>query len=67
MHSFLTLETSENRKVFWCLQGLEKGYIGNEWVNEGAGSLDLAVLKLFVSFPRKYTWDNPFLLKSATC
>ena len=27
------LKTSENCKVFWCFQGLEKGYIGNEWVN----------------------------------
>ena len=27
------LKTSENRKVFWCFQGVEKGCIGNEWVN----------------------------------
>ena len=27
------LETSEHRKVFWCFQGIEKGCIGNEWVN----------------------------------
>ena len=27
------LKTSENRKVFWCFQGLEKGCIGNKWVN----------------------------------
>ena len=26
------LEISENRNVFWCLQGAEKGCIGNEWV-----------------------------------
>ena len=26
------LKTSENRKVFWCFQGVEKGCIGNEWV-----------------------------------
>ena len=26
------LNTSENRKVFSCFQGVEKGYIGNEWV-----------------------------------
>ena len=25
------LKTSENRKVFWYLQGIEKGCIGNEW------------------------------------
>ena len=36
MHPFPTawkhLKTSENRKVFWCFQGVEKGCIGNEWV-----------------------------------
>ena len=26
------LKTSENRKVFWCFQGVEKGCIGNEWI-----------------------------------
>ena len=26
------LKTSENRKVFWCFQGVEKVYIGNKWV-----------------------------------
>ena len=26
------LKTSENRKVFWCFQEVEKGGIGNEWV-----------------------------------
>ena len=28
------LKTSENRQVFWCFQGLEKGCIGNDWVKE---------------------------------
>ena len=28
------LKASENLKVFWCFQGVEKGCIGNEWVNE---------------------------------
>ena len=27
-----SLKTSENYKVFWCFQGVEKGWIGNEWV-----------------------------------
>ena len=32
--SFLyPLKPSENLKVFWCFQGVEKGYIGNKWVN----------------------------------
>ena len=28
------LKTSENRKVFLCFQGVEKGCIGNKWVNK---------------------------------
>ena len=26
-------ESNRKRKVFWCLQGIEKGCIGNKWVN----------------------------------
>ena len=29
------LKTTENRKVFWYFQGVEKGCIGNEWVKKG--------------------------------
>ena len=29
---FYPLKTSENRKVFWCFQGGEKGCLGNKWV-----------------------------------
>ena len=25
------LKTSENHKVFWCFQGVEKGCIGDKW------------------------------------
>ena len=28
------LKTSENRKVFWCFQEIEKGRIGKEWVKD---------------------------------
>ena len=31
---FYSLKTSENRKVLWCFQGVEKGCIGNEWVKQ---------------------------------
>ena len=31
---FYSLKTSENPKVFWCFQGVEKGCIGNEWLNK---------------------------------
>ena len=27
------LKTSENRNVFWCFQGVKKGYICNEKIN----------------------------------
>ena len=27
-----SLKTSQNRKIFWCFQGLEKECIGNVWV-----------------------------------
>ena len=29
-----SLKTSENLTVFWCFQGVEKGYIGNKWVKK---------------------------------
>ena len=35
MHPFSTpLKSSENLTVFWGFEGVEKGYIGKEWVNE---------------------------------
>ena len=30
---FCPLKTSKNVTVFWCFQGVEKGCIGNKWVN----------------------------------
>ena len=30
------LKTSESHKVFWCFQGVEKGCIGKEGVNDGS-------------------------------
>ena len=33
-HFLYPLKTSENRKIFWCFQGVEKGCIGNEWVSK---------------------------------
>ena len=31
---YYPLNTSENLPVFWCIQGVEKGCIGNKWVNQ---------------------------------
>ena len=42
------LKTSENLQVFWCFQGVEKGCIGNKWVNK-----EIFKGKLF--YPREYT------------
>ena len=29
-----SLKTSENLKVFWCFQGIQKGYIESKWVKK---------------------------------
>ena len=36
------LKTSEDLKVFWCFQGVEKGCIGKEWVLSTAKATDQA-------------------------
>ena len=41
------LKTSENRKVFCCFQGVEKGCIGNEWVKNLKFLADTRVLVIF--------------------
>ena len=44
--SFLyPLKTSENRKVFWCFQRVESGYLGNEWINHDFVIFDLVNYK----------------------
>ena len=39
-----SLKTSENRKAFWCFQGVEKRCIGNECIKK---NVDEEVLKLY--------------------
>ena len=34
-----TLETSENRKILWCFQGVEEGCNGNKWVKIKSNSI----------------------------
>ena len=47
MHPFLyPLKISENRKVFWCFQGVEKGCIGKKWVNS----------KFWGQWKKYFTW-----------
>ena len=43
----------ENRKVFWCFQGVEKGCIGNEWIKSKrlkVKDLVIVILSLFLDF-----------------
>ena len=48
------LKTSENRKVFWCFQGVEKGCIENKWVKRLALA-DLILASLIWYFPNPWT------------
>ena len=42
-----SLKISENCKVFWCFQGVEKGCIGNKWVISAIyNSLELVLMIL---------------------
>ena len=57
------LKTSENRMVFWCFQELEKGSIGNNWVN-GHKSFCIPIFchnKLISDFREKAELFNSFL------
>ena len=47
MNPFSTpLKIPENRKVFWCFKGVEKGCTGNEWVkDEGSTSIKITFIE----------------------
>ena len=51
------LKTSENLTVCWCFQGVEKGCIGNEWVNIHQN--DLNDLKKITSI---IIWTNRLIM-----
>ena len=56
------LKTSENRKVCWCFQEVEKGYIGNKWIKVNSLNLAPGILLVF------YSWWTYFLVQiSFTC
>ena len=42
------LNTSENRKVFWCFQGVEKECSGNKWVNRALFAMKVSMLTTYV-------------------
>ena len=48
------LKTSENRKLFWCFQGVVKGCIGNKWVN--GMKLSIIFCSLFAVVTNIYWW-----------
>ena len=53
------LKTSENRKVFWCFQRVEKGCIGNEWVKfKNLINLKLNFLIYFILYFISYIFHS---------
>ena len=48
------LKISENLTVFWCFQEVEKGWMGNKWVNTKQASLTYCVFLDIVSVFRRY-------------
>ena len=66
-----TLKTSENRKVFWCFQRVEKEYIKNKWVNHSKYKIRSGRKKSLVfynkscsqKYSQKNTWVRVFLIK----
>ena len=55
------LKTSENRKVFWCFQGVDKGCIGNKRVNETTNN-DLNEILRLKQFIQKSLPDNKIII-----
>ena len=47
------LKISENLTVFWCFQGVEKEWIGNEWVKLFSHTW-IYVYHVFQSFPKSF-------------
>ena len=50
------LKTSENRKVFWCFQGVEKGCIGNKRVKLDIFSTDLEFVEEVHNISTSHLW-----------
>ena len=52
------LKTSEKLTIFWCSQGVEKGCIGNKWVNffrVNPGILKFLIIRNFHNFWVRFT------------
>ena len=57
MHPFSTPLKTENRKIFLCFQGVEKGYIGNKWVKYEDTTLQTMSIKVLISW-REYIFTS---------
>ena len=55
------LKTPENRKVFWCFQGVDKGCIGNKRVHETTNN-DLNEILRLKQFIQKSLPDNKIII-----
>ena len=65
MHPFLTPQnTSENRKVFWSFQAVEKGCIGNWWVNFSFFTEYYYFSRNYINFFRRVQSKHVLWLKS---
>ena len=62
MHPFSTPLKTENRKIFWCFQGVEKGYIGNKWVKYEDTTLQTMSIKVLISW-REYIFTSKWVLQ----
>ena len=51
---FLSPLKTENLAVFWCFQGVEKGCIGNEWVNPFLANAPI----IYLSKTSKSLWSS---------
>ena len=51
-------KTSDNLMVFWCFQGVEKGWIGNKWVDENSFTIRKHYVRRFVRFSTKLHKSN---------
>ena len=58
-------KASENRKVFWYLQWVEKGWIGNEWVNLILSFSTISMLFTLL-LKKKVLYQRNLLKKSGT-
>ena len=61
---FYPLKTSENSKVFWCFQRVEKGCTGNEWVKWVKNSLFKLSLRSDFKTRGTSAWPDPYFSKS---